>query len=677
MKPRAVIGLIAFLCLAPTVALAASINSLQSNTVLDDDLAAFRYRVDPGLWQRSSLQAQAVTDAEVFAGSIYYAVQDSTNSYRIVSSPDGLRFADSFTSQTPITLTGLDGALLGTAADQAVVVTATNQAVFSLPAHSYSNPQDYFAQTNVGTTFTVIANNRADIYLLQTSASSPRWSFSCTTANFFRAPVPLLQCDNAVWRYQNGAFVQLLDGVTYLAGSEQLRLWHAAATGEFYLYDGAVTALTFSDFQEGDTLEVVGERLFYRKTSGLFEVAWRLPAVDVVALPETGSLRISDGGKKVILHTATKLYYSKSFGSWVETNVAGLFSLHSSAGGLVAYLPDGSGAFYEDQPLQFIEMDSSWAASSKIKAFGETPQGLLLVLRNSSNNPNIYRSIDFRTWQRITMPTAATHLVGISEARNLPADTIVEVAGTITVLPGFAGDEVVYLEDGLAGIQLFLSKSKGEYSLTGPVQVVAIGKISPSSIGRILLDAANTLVVGSSAVIIEKEYSIAEAKSRLGQTALLRGALSATATDTATLTDGSGAVKLHYDGIKSQFKNGDTILVRTVVDTNSATDQVEAWFAGGTAKLITAVPQEDTETATPVKTTAKSSATLSSRSLGISAVAAQGSAKLTTVPKEAKEAPRVAAARTEKELPNVVVFAAGLAAGALIIRGRRFQRYFS
>ncbi len=670
--------LVALLLLPLSSAFASSIFSLNSNTVVDDDLALFRYRTIPGIWQRSVHQQSLVSAAEKLADTIYYVVEIGINDYRIISSVDGLRFVDRFSSQQPIALARLDNVLIGATTDQAVLFTGTGQTVFNLPSHPYANPQEYFAQTNLGVIFSVIANGRIDIYLLSSSTTSPRWSLSCATAAQYRTPELLIQCDNTVWRYQNGAFVEILNAVNYLSGSEQLRLWQSSATSDFYLYDGALTALTFSDWQPGDTLEVVGDRLFYRKATGLFEVAWRLSNVEIAALPEPGVLHSTDENKKVILQTASKVYYSKSFTSWTETNLTGTYQLHSSASGLIAYLPEGSGAFYEGVPGVFSEMDSSWAVSSRIKTFADTPQGLLLVLRNSSNNPNVYRSADYRSWQRVTMPTAATHLVTIGEARALPENTAVEVEGTVTVLPGLAGDEIVYLEEGLAGIQLFLSQSKGEYSLTTFSTASAIGKISSSAVGRILLDAANTIIVGAPAAVTDKEYAITQAKNRRGQTALVRGSLSALATDSGTLTDSSGSIKLHFDGIKTQFQNGDVILVRTVVDDNSSTDQVEAWFAGGTAKLITAAPKTDEETETVAKTTsAKSSGGTSVSSSNVAPVAsAVPSASRPIDATKVTDSTKVAGVQSNQSLPDSLVFAAGLLAGALIIRGRRLQKYF-
>ncbi|MEX1051822.1 MAG: hypothetical protein WEC83_00320 [Patescibacteria group bacterium] len=674
MRAKLFLFLFAALLLIPLVsASAASINQLGSNTVLDDDLAIFRYRANPGIWQRSASQQDLVTAAKVYNGSAYFVVTSPGGQFRIISSPNGLRFNERFVSQEPVSLTDLGDILVGAAPNQAAVFSEDSQTVFELPSHPYTDPAGYFAQTTLGTIFSVIANNRVDIYLLASSVTSPRWSFSCGTAAQYRLPELLIQCDDTVWRYQAGVFVSLLGPATYLAGSDQLRLWRSLIDGEFYLYDGTVTALTFSDFQPGDTLEIAGDRLFYRKTAGLFEVAWRLPAVEIAGLPATGALRSTDGDKKVLLQTSGALYYSKSFNSWVATNLSGAVAMHSSAGGLIAYLPEGSGAYYENTPGNFLEMDSSWAASSKIKTLAETQQGLLLVLRNSSNNPNIYRSTDFRSWQRVTMPTFPTIIATIGEARALPADTAVEADGVVTVLPGLAGDEIVYLEDGTSGIQLFLSKSKGQYPLTAPARVTAIGKISSSTVGRILLDAANTVIVGSPAVVIDKEYAIVEAKSRLGQTALLRGSLSGLNTDSGTLTDQTDSIKLHFDGIKAQFQSGDTILVRVVVDDNSSTDQVEAWFAGGTAKLITAAPAPVEETAV-VKTTAAKPATAAPSTIGRStAPAVSQSAR--PIPNVATTAVQVAGAHSEKPLPNSLVFSAGILAGALIVRGRRFQKY--
>lgn len=669
--------LITLLLLPLSSAFAASIYSLGSNTALDDDLAIFRYRANPGIWQRSTSQQQVIIDAEKFEDSIYYITSNDTNNYQIISSANGLRFDSRFSSQQPITITKLEDALVGVTSDRVGLFSSTGQTVFNIPTHPYPNPEEYFAQTSLGTIFSVIANNRVDIYLLNSSTTSPRWSFNCTTAFQYLMPELLLQCDNTVWRYQNGTFIELLDNVTYLSGSEKLRLWQSTATDEFYLYDGVVTGIVFSDWQSGDALEVVSDRLFYRKSSGLFEVAWRLVAVEVALLPEPGVLRSTDDDKKVVLQTASKLYYSKSFNSWVETNLIGQYGLHSSSGGLIAYLPEGSGAFYENQPGVFTEMDSSWAASSKIKTFTEIPQGLLLVLRNSSNNPNVYRSTDYRSWQRITLPSGATHLVTISEARALPENTAVEVEGIITVLPGFAGDEVTYLEGDQAGIQLFLSKSKGEYSLTEFARVSAIGKISSSQVGRILLDAANTILVGSPAAVVDQEYTIAHAKIRRGQTALLRGTLSALATDSAILTDSSGAVKLHFAGIKTKFQNGDVILVRIVVDDNSATDEVEAWFAGGTSKLISAasttIKEEDTVVAKTITAKSSKSTTVgSSPALPVVSISSAPSVHADG----ADSTTRVAGVQANSSLPDSLAFAAGLLAGALVIRGRRLQKYF-
>jgi hypothetical protein len=496
---------------------------------------------------------------------------------------------------------------------------------------------------------------------------------SCNQSYFFSLPVPVVGCDEEVFEITAGELTGLVSSGQLISFSEQALLWQLPAANQYFYFNGeGQVTLEFTDFEAGDQLEVVKDRLFWRKPAGLFEVAWNSNPINVVQLPEIGTLRQS---RDYLLLEGSGIYYSKSFGQWQQTNLAepGLEYLTVSQG-ILAHQPLGSTTYFEEAPGNFQLMTDPWAASSKIKVVKEIGgTKLLLVLRNSSNNPNTYQSTDYQSWQRVTFPSQPTYYLPVSQARAMPAGTLVEVTGKITVLPGWVSDSVGYVADGTGAIQYFLSSSNGQLLVDTYRQATVIGEISSSQVGRIILDELSHLVLAGPYQPSLPPRGIIESLGNLGQTALISGQLTSVSQDQALITDKSGSVKIHFQDIKDRYLPDSLVEISAVFDFNSSSGQVEAWYTGQRSKLLSAPSESVSATKPVVKTAVSSPAKLVNAAPAPMTVAVKTAPSL---PEPDGISSLVGGKTTKAELPSWLILAAGLIGGVLIVRGRRFANIF-
>ncbi|MEX2361920.1 MAG: hypothetical protein WD544_01965, partial [Patescibacteria group bacterium] len=398
--------LLASLLFFPTVVLAANIAQHPTGAILNDEKSLFRYRDIPGLWQRSPIDQTAINDLVVVDDQVYATTQ-SVDTYHLLKSPNGLSYTVLWQSTDPILLAADTFAVTS---NKVAILEKNKFLEYSLPANSQPNAQDnIFMLSPNHPGFITITVNGVEIFDLAISSINPQWEYQCSQSGFFRDPQPVIACDDTVIIFNAGQPELLLESVQLVSSSSQAHLFKHLVGAIYTIYDGEqLVSLDFSELETGDELSVIGNRLFWSKTTGLFEVNWLSDPVVISQLPADGSLKITDKGKRVILDDLTQLYYSREFGSWVTTNIIGNFDLLQTSQGLIAYTLEDSDAYYEQDPGNFLEMDSSWAASAKIRTIRELGAKLLLVLRNSSNNPNIYESTDYHSWKRLTMPSQPT-----------------------------------------------------------------------------------------------------------------------------------------------------------------------------------------------------------------------------------------------------------------------------
>ena len=661
----------------PVFVSAANISNIAKNIIIEDELNIYRFRDNPGIWQRSNLNVQQITGLEKFNQSIFISYEND-GQWILSETNNGLVFKERWRSFEEIDLLIFENKLLGVSDNSLVVIGSDlSQEEIDLPAHSYLSPGEYLASIGDDLLFFVERSDGIDVYELFTSVTNPKWSYSCIDTLFLLKPIPIVQCESRVIEF-NPDPTELLADVEHLTSSDQMSFWKSLTDDNYYLYDGAdITILNFVNVDIDDQFIVVAKRLFWQKNIGLFEIAWRSDPVSVNELPVSGDLRESDGGKLVILDDLTKLFYSKSYANWIETDISGSYEFLSTDQHLIAYLLAGSDAYYAVLDGQFIEMDSSWAASSKIRVLEETDDGLLLILRNSANNPNVYRSSDYENWTRVTMPKNPTILTDIITARGLPANTLVEIMAEISVLPGFVGSNISYIADSLAGMQIYLSRSKGVINISNYVEVTAIGKISSSAVGRVLLNSSEYLIPGARVTPDNIKTSISKAVSNIGNTHLIEGKLSNMAKDKAVVTDSSGSIKLHLDGMKEKFLADDVVLVEVVVDYNSSSKAVEAWWIGGQAKLISrqeTSKEVEKNVAGTTKIKKISTPTKTSSSSGI-VISTTPPLPMQTIEEESYEQVKVSGLTNNDQLPGWLTFLGGFMAGGLIIQGSRFKKF--
>jgi len=660
------LGLLALIFL-PSFALAANINELNDNIVVNDEKSQYRYRSNPGLWQKSELLMDEGIDQVVFEGSLYLTTQKN-GSFHLYRSTNGLTFMEIQTSPSAIELRIIENLLAVN--DQQVTVIDKNHEITNYPLPSPGIGGENIQLFEELLLFFQPRSSGVDIFDLTISSTQPQWSLNCSGWELVDKPIPQIHCDDVVYVFENGQLNQLLSGVSIVSESQDITLWQKSLPNEFVIFDGAsLTNLLFSDYSPTDQLSVVSNRLFWSRATGMFEVSWKTDPINVVSLPLVGALRQSQS--KIIL-TGTTLYYSASFGHWQETNLStSNWELLLAHGRLVAFLPGGSLTFVEQGAGQFTAMTDTWAASSKIKAVSPTAAGgLLLVLRNSSNNPNVYRSTDLASWQRLSMPSFITVAVAIEQARSLPANSAVELSGKITVKPGWVSDTIGYLEDDSGAIQFYLSSTRGQLVVDHYRQATIIGKISSSQVARVLLDDPNQLILGSRYQFSAPKQAIKTAKVQLGRIFILQGEVNSLQKDSFVLTDKSDEIKVHYPDAKTLFSAGVEVGMAVVVDYNVVTKDTEAWYTGDYSKIISNPPTIESSPAPLTR-----SSTGGSPKTVVKVTSPTPALAVTTNTLSDKSMPVTALVSTEKqtERQNVWLYLiAGITAGVLVSRGRRF-----
>lgn len=663
---------LATLIFIPSVSFAANIKLFSGNVVIDDEASAFRFRENPGLWQRSTLAADQTLDLQQY-GDYLYLTTLSGGEYELYRSREGLSYEQVWSSSSQISLVKSEKLIAVSDTSAKVFSESGLAASYDLPA-ALTDPQNSLVATEQQVLVVIERAGGLDIFDLTISSTQPKWSMACTSSYFFTAPAVVVGCDNSAKTIVAGELEGLVADGQLTSSSRQALLWSLPIVNQYIIFDGEeLVTLEFNNLQPEDRLEVASDRLFLHQTSALYEVAWRSDPINIIELPEVGELRVSGA---LTLLEATNIYYSRTFGSWQQTNLneTGLEYIDTEQG-VIGYLMLGSLTYAEQAPGNFLVMPDTWAVSSKIKAVAQINNSkLLLILRNSSNNPNLYQSTDYRSWQRITLPGQSTHLLPIDQARLLPADTLVELVGKISVLPGWVSNNIGYLADNSGAIQFFLSGTRGSLVVDDYRHAALIGEVSSSQVGRVIMEDLSHLILGDKYQLTLKSKKIEEAKTNPGGSFVLKGKVDDVNTNDGILTDDSGSIKLHYDGIKEKYAVGSTIEVSAVFDLNSSSGQVEAWYTGQRSRLVLSAPAKQKIVSTsPAPASAASSPKIPTATVAQPTVVAEQPSAI--FGQDNNRQPLVSAERSEGKLPTPLIFLSGLIVGVLVVRGRRFARF--
>ncbi|HSX42401.1 MAG TPA: hypothetical protein VLE93_03590 [Candidatus Saccharimonadales bacterium] len=513
-------------------------------------------------------------------------------------------------------------------------------------------------------------------------------SFPCAGSVLVTAPLVGFSCADGQFYYQlnptnyQPLFPVSVQNITTGGGlvaatdaANNLYVWHSNLLETFALN---LTGRSVTG------LKLLADRVFLRLSDASW---WEFGLTSHVLTAPPGdltNLAAADGTNRLLVKVGPSYFVSDGPESWqLATTDGDLTALKKVPGGWLAWQPGASLVqFAADNTNAFKKVTGAWASSSQLQAvYAQAGLGLILLL-NSSSNPNLYQSTDFQSWSRVTLPTAPTYTVSIGEARSLPANALAEISGVVSVPVGAVGSEALYLQDETGGIQVFLDNSKG--ALPGGVNklATATGQISTSQTKRLILSALDDLAIGSAQTWPLSEFGVDELVNHLGQAVTVKANLSATASDSFNLTTAGGFLKFHFPTNLLNYAAGSLAQLPLVTDYNSSSGAIETWYLGSGASLISAPATGVINATTAALTSAVSSTTtktvgktLTTQVKKSSTVAAAAGASLPLA--AGSNQPTLVAGAQENDFAQTAALAvASFLAGALAIRGRRFNKLF-
>ncbi len=523
----------------------------------------------------------------------------------------------------------------------------------------------------------------------------------CTAATTFVAePIVAAFCTDTIsYRFDGNTFTSLLPEASSLRshGSRLLVAGSPTQPNRIFL----VTT------HEIDTIElvapepvsawyVVGLRVLAAfPTAGLYELRWQVadPTLILVTHRFTAVVPISGIDDAVAISAHPAGYYSEVVGAWNVVATVGEFNHGQrvsggvwvwqtnqalTTGGLAQFLPTGAATFVKVNPW------SSTTSPVQKTHLGQLPAYVSVITSSGAGNVNLYRSNDYVTWSRLTLPTVPTFVRSIGEVRTLPASSLVETSGTVSVPAGIVGGDVLYIQDDSGGIQVFLSASKGTMTWVPPTHLRITGEVSSSATSRIVLDAADDgTALGTVDPVVPRRVGVAELDPFRGQLVSIEDRVVELETDRLLL---GVDTKAHFDllgqNIKNLFRLGDRIGFSAIADWNTSTDTVELWYAGLGYQVTDRAPiaAKTTSKATAQKKTSstKTSSAAPGKSASVAASMNVSPARKATVQPLVlgageRSAPIQSPPQTSQRSSSLVLVFLGAITGMLAVQGRRFR----
>jgi len=531
-------------------------------------------------------------------------------------------------------------------------------------------------------------DNQVLIFQLSSTIWLPQTSFDCADSAVYSQPIIFIYCGNGAiyypltasdWTTMSFTSRQVQASPALIAGQDLangalIHIWHNYRLETIEIVEPNPAGL--------DRIDAVGERVFLRFTdAGWFELLWEsVPATLVSIGPGTGQI-ISSGDNQSVFFASSGNLVSLQPGFWEPIVTEGnfnharrtdlgylLWQTVGDTGGLTQFAPFGS--------YQFRKVNPWSSTTSPVQSLHPGAASYLSVITQSGQgNVNLYKTADFISWSRITLPTQPTYRLDIEAARALPIGSLVELEGGVSVPPGVVGQEIGYLQDATAGIQFFLSRSRGTLPQIWAKQAIVTGEISSSQAKRVVLESADDLEIGQNTVIARRRLLTTQAKQALGWTADLEGAVGALTADDLSLRQSNELLKVHFRLAKELFRLEDRLLVPVVIDWNSASGKVEAWSLSQDYQLLSRVNQagQGTIASTETKTAKAATATKSSSASQSAAAVKRTAAAAPILTKAAQKTALPQSKSSPLAAPNIVLAFISLMTGALVVRGRRFQ----
>lgn len=707
MTVRSLLVLVLLGLFVPTSALADSFHSLNTRTVFQSRNNFYRLRATTKPWQLAEAVG-SITQTAFFDETLFAVLDD-----HLYESSDGLAY-------NPVTtLPVLSETTLVQATSQLFVAGRTAEGVEVWQHTSRLWQKTTGLALNAPTDLRNLTHVNGDLVALVTTASlvetfrlvEANWlpgpTLSCPARTVITLPMPVVICvDGTSFRLSDQLewkelFALLSEGE---ASSDQVvaALAHTDHHQLFLATDSTTLAIQLEGSEAPIALFVAGDRVLLKfPTLGLYEILWRNSNPELIFISPmfTAVVPISNDPTAAFVSAGLLAYFSPAAGQWQSISSNGDFN-HGyktsagwfvwqtneakSSGGLAQVLSQGAGT------LTKVNSWSSTTSPIQAVSLDQFPAYVSVITNSGTGNTNLYKSNDLSTWSRITLPTKPTLIRGISQARLLPADTLVELAGSVSVPSGIVGSEIEYLHDETGGIQIFLSKSKGTLDFPKGRRLVATGEISSSSTRRVLLDAVDDVSSLGDGQLFTRAIAVGEAADFQGWVVTLNDRISALETDELKFAE---ALTVNVEALgqsaKELFHLQDQVELSAVVDWNSSSANTEAWYLGDGYRIVAQAPPVEpkpqsppktaktTVASTPKKTTTKVPITVKTSSVQPSVKAVRSSTKPVLVDATQSLGPVPPVNSGTSSSDTWAIGLLGIAAGMLAIQGRRLQKFRS
>lgn len=666
-----------------------------------------------GSWQLANLSdGRTVTTAVSFNNQIYAVGSNDTNDELLVS-PNGLRF-DPVAGLAPA-----DSIAMKLASDQLIIASQTgNQISVSTIGNqgklvkTTNSPISSLGQLDQLTDLKqqifvyLTKNNQTELVQLVGSQWQTAATLDCPADQLTTAPQLIAHCsDGQIWQGTDLNHWTKLDELTtklslsaqLLAGVSQADSRSLTVITDKVILDFNLDSLLTNSIKQ---LAVVGDRLLVTDSAGtIFELLWqKQPAqLELITADSTAAVVNPSADSQLFINGKTS-YFSPATDSWQTITTAGGFN-HAKltpTGWLIWQTDDskqtgGLAQFAATNTSQFTKINPWSSTTSPIQALTIVANTayLTVITQSGQGNVNLYQTTNYTSWQRLTLPTNPTYSVTIDQARQLPANALVETTGSITVAPGVVDTEALYIQDSRAGIQVFLSSDHGNLPAEIGRIITVTGTISSSQAKRIIVDTPNQITTGGQQPIEPTLLSTDQLATNLGKIGQLISQVTATSSDYLSLKTVSDDLKVHFDNPKQFFQTSDQIQLPVVVDLNSSSGKVEAWYLGSGAKLLqrlaaVATTSTTSKTNQPTKAISKKGVTATKKSTASSAPTKKTTGlpviSASTKVRPATDGVTVAGASYQtiaSPLQLAVMTVISLLAGMMVVNGRRTRRWLS
>lgn len=597
-----------FFLVSPSV-VAASSNFIEHDNkiIFQTKNNIYRHRNPQKPLQLSEFTADKISASIVFGNKVWLVGDIRNNQQQLFVSINGLSYkAVEGLVGEELTLTKLNNKLAVARIEQTVYSISfifddgdrleyLNLPLLALPT------TDSYLETAAGTVVFTTNNNLVKTILLTQEGWQDLPPLECQLSSFRPQFLPVAHCANGkLWLWLDGAWINIINDVIRFDKSADIIAAQISPSTVTVWFDENITFIDLSPIAPSK-LFVFGKRVVIGDNAFAYELVWQFEEPELILIdnnPLQQLIIIENEIKKAFLKNTSKTWLATESG-WQLINSQGNFN-HArltpngylvwqtneakTQGGLTQFLPlDGD---------NLIKVNSWSSTTSPIQAiYTRDNLALIGVITNSgTGNFNLYRSFDYRQWDRLTLPSKPTLVVSVAQARQLTNGTLVEINGVMSVNPGLVGNEIAYLEDETGGIQIYLHSSKGTLPSKRYSAIRVTAEISSSQVKRLILaDVTDLEVMSEQVPLTLTEFNADLALNLLGRVILLKDRLGKTEKD-HVFFGVNDTLKIHFKSISQSLKEiflpEDLVSAAVVIDWNSVSNKVEGWYLGEPLYLI-------------------------------------------------------------------------------------------